>query len=61
MYNIDENNVFRDWQSLLENDKIADAIIISNNDDDHFKSAKIALEKGYDSRLNNEFKNKCFK
>lgn len=46
MYNIDENNVFRDWQSLLENDKIADAIIISNNDDDHFKPAKIALEKG---------------
>ena len=30
MYIIDEKNVFKDWQSLLENDKISNTIIISN-------------------------------
>ncbi|MBQ6630616.1 MAG: Gfo/Idh/MocA family oxidoreductase [Romboutsia sp.] len=58
MYNIDENNVFKDWQSLLENDKIADAIIIANNDDDHFNPAKIALEKGYNILLEKPMSNK---
>ena len=58
MYNIDEKNVFKDWQSLLENDKIADAIIIANNDEDHFKPAKMALEKGYDVLLEKPMSNK---
>ena len=58
MYNIDENNVFKDWQNLLENDKIADAIVIANNDDDHFNPAKTALEKGYDVLLEKPMSNK---
>lgn len=58
IYNIDENNVFKDWQTLLENDKISDAIIIANNDDDHFKPTKIALEKGYDVLLEKPMSNK---
>ena len=58
MYNIDEKNVFKDWQSLLENDKIADAIIIANNDEDHFKPVKIALEKGYNVLLEKPMSNK---
>ena len=58
MYNIDEKNVFKDWQSLLENDKIADAIIIANNDEDHFNPTKIALEKGYNVLLEKPMSNK---
>ena len=38
MYNIDENNVFKDWQSLLESGKIADAIIIANVNINEFKN-----------------------
>ena len=50
--------VFKDWQSLLENDKIADAIIIANNDEDHFNPTKIALEKGYNVLLEKPMSNK---
>ncbi|CEH34265.1 Gfo/Idh/MocA family protein [Romboutsia lituseburensis] len=46
-YNLDSKNIFNSWQDLLANDKIADAIIIANNDDSHFEPAKLALEKGY--------------
>ena len=47
MYNIGDENIFTTWEDLLVNDKIADAIIIANNDESHYEPAKLALEKGY--------------
>ena len=47
MYNIVDENIFTTWEDLLVNDKIADAIIIANNDESHYEPAKLALEKGY--------------
>ncbi|MGL6107464.1 Gfo/Idh/MocA family protein [Romboutsia sp.] len=57
-YNIEEDYVFKDWKDLLKEDKLADGIIIANNDDDHFMPAKIALEKGYHVLLEKPMSNK---
>ncbi len=38
---------FADWRELLEQDKLADAVIIATNDDMHYKVIEKALEKGY--------------
>lgn len=58
MYNIDDENTFTDWSIMLKNDKIADAIIIANNDQDHFEPAKLSLEKGYHILLEKPISNK---
>ncbi|MDK2586757.1 Gfo/Idh/MocA family oxidoreductase [Romboutsia sedimentorum] len=47
MYNISNKNTFDTWEDLLSKEKIADALIIANNDGSHFEPAKLALEKGY--------------
>lgn len=46
-YGIEDKYVFNNYSELLNEEKLADAIIIANNDDDHFLPAKLALEKGY--------------
>ncbi len=47
IYNIDDEHIFITWEDLLAKGKIADAIIIANNDESHYEPAKLALEKGY--------------
>ena len=57
-YNIKEENVFHLDSELLAKDKLADAIIIANNDDNHYEPTKIALEKGYHVLLEKPMSNK---
>ncbi|MGL5314112.1 MAG: Gfo/Idh/MocA family protein [Peptostreptococcaceae bacterium] len=47
MYKIEKDYVFESYEDLLSKEKLADAIIIANNDEDHFRPAKLSLEKGY--------------
>ncbi|HSQ87957.1 Gfo/Idh/MocA family oxidoreductase [Romboutsia sp.] len=56
-YNIQENQVFESIQDFLEGEKIADAVIITSNDDSHYDNAKLLLEKGYDVLLENPVAN----
>lgn len=46
-YNIKEEFVFESAKKFFEHEKIADAVIITTNDDRHYNHAKLALEKGY--------------
>lgn len=46
-YNISSKYVFKDIEEFFKCNKIADAVIISTNDDRHYEPAKLALEKGY--------------
>lgn len=46
-YKIITNNVFADWQDLLKQDKLADAVIIATNDDMHYQPTKQAMAQGY--------------
>ena len=57
-HNIDSENVFKTWEELLEKDRLADAIIIANNDESHYEPTKIALEKGYHVLLEKPMSNK---
>ncbi|MEG2786253.1 MAG: Gfo/Idh/MocA family oxidoreductase [Romboutsia sp.] len=57
-HNIDSKNVFETWEDLLEKDKLADAIIIANNDEAHYEPTKMALEKGYHVLLEKPMSNK---
>lgn len=57
-HNIDSKNVFKIWEDLLEKDKLADAIIIANNDESHYEPTKMALEKGYHVLLEKPMSNK---
>lgn len=57
-HNIDEENIFRNWEDLLKEDKLADAIIIANNDESHYEPTKLALEKGYHVLLEKPMSNK---
>lgn len=57
-HNIDSKNVFKTWEDLLEKDKLADAIIIANNDESHYEPTKMALEKGYHVLLEKPMSNK---
>lgn len=57
-HNIDESLCFETWEHLLEKGKLADAIIIANNDEDHYEPTKIALEKGYHILLEKPMSNK---
>lgn len=61
MHNIGDENVFTTWEELLVNDKIADAIIIANNDESHYEPAKLALEKGYHVLLEKPMSNNLYK
>lgn len=47
MYNISDENIFDNYIDLLDREKLADAVIISTNDDMHYEPCKLALEKGY--------------
>lgn len=47
IYNISDENIFKSYKDLLEKEKIADAVIISTNDNMHYEPCKMALEKGY--------------
>lgn len=49
--------VFNTWEDMLKEDKLADGIIIANNDEGHFKPTKIALEKGYNVLLEKPMSN----
>lgn len=47
-FNLPENRVFNNIESFLEEDKMADAVIVCNNDNMHFDTSVLSLEKGYD-------------
>lgn len=49
--------IFNSWEDMLKGDKLADGIIIANNDEGHFKPTKIALEKGYNILLEKPMSN----
>lgn len=40
-------NIFEDAQDLLAGPKLADAVLICNQDQDHYAAAKAAIRKGY--------------
>lgn len=46
-YGISSEMSFKDWRELLEREKLADAVLISTQDQMHFEPAIKALEKGY--------------
>jgi predicted dehydrogenase len=46
-YGIPLKNVFRDWESALEQPKFADAVVVSTQDRMHFGPVMKALAKGY--------------
>ena len=46
-FNIPEENVVCDWKELLERPKMADAVMITTQDQMHFEPAMMAIEKGY--------------
>lgn len=46
-HNVPSENVYDSWEGLLDQEKLADAVIIATNDDMHFEPIKKALEKGY--------------
>lgn len=49
--------VFNTWEDMLNRDRLADGIIIANNDEGHFEPTKIALEKGYNILLEKPMSN----
>lgn len=57
-HDIKEENVFSTWEDLLAKDRLADAIIIANNDESHYEPTKLALEKGYHVLLEKPMSNK---
>jgi predicted dehydrogenase len=46
-HNIPEEQCFDDWKTLLEQPKMADAVVICTQDRMHFEPTIMALEKGY--------------
>ena len=46
-FNVPEENVVEDWRELLDRPKMADAILLTTQDQMHFEPAMIAIEKGY--------------
>ena len=57
-YNIKEENTFYSYNDLLSKDKLADALIIATNDEQHYEPAQMALKKGYHILLENPMSNK---
>lgn len=45
--NVPAENVVNDWRELLERPKMADAVMITTQDQMHFEPAMAAIEKGY--------------
>ena len=50
-YGILKENCYTTWETCLERDKFADAVLISTQDRMHFEPAMKAIEKGYDILL----------
>ena len=50
-HNIDKNNVFADWRDLAKCNKLADAVLICTQDEDHVDPSLAFTEKGYDILL----------
>ncbi|NQT59600.1 MAG: Gfo/Idh/MocA family oxidoreductase [Bacteroidetes bacterium] len=46
-HGITMENTFTDWQDLLKEEKLADALLVCTQDDMHFQPAMEALKKGY--------------
>ena len=57
-YNIKEENTFYSYKDLLSKDKLADALIIATNDEQHYEPAQMALKKGYHILLEKPMSNK---
>ena len=57
-YNIKEENTFYSYNDLLSKDKLADALIIATNDEQHYEPAQMALKKGYHILLEKPMSNK---
>lgn len=57
-YNIKEENIFTSYEQLLSKERLSDAIIIANNDESHYETTKMALEKGYHVLLEKPMSNK---
>lgn len=57
-YNIKEENTFTSYEQLLSKERLSDAIIIANNDESHYETTKMALEKGYHVLLEKPMSNK---
>ena len=51
MFNIKEENYFEDFDEMIERGKLADILIISTMDQDHYQQAIAALDLGYDLLL----------
>ncbi|PKN89625.1 MAG: oxidoreductase, partial [Chloroflexi bacterium HGW-Chloroflexi-7] len=47
LHNIPEERCFQDWEDLLKQPRLADAVIISTPDSTHYKPTMAAIEKGY--------------
>ena len=46
-FHIPKSHCFSSAESLLEQERLADALFICTQDRDHVRHAKLALEKGY--------------
>ena len=57
-HEIEDSFCFENYEELLKEEKLADAIIIANNDEGHYIPTKIALEKGYHILLEKPMSNK---
>jgi predicted dehydrogenase len=56
-HNISDKNAFSDWKYLLEQEKLADVLLICTQDDLHFEPAMTALKKGYNVLLEKPISN----
>lgn len=57
-HQIDPKYAFQSWEEMLALPKFCDCVIIATSDDDHFKPAKMALEKGYHLLLEKPISNR---
>lgn len=46
-FNIPKENTFCSWEEIGDKERLGEAMIIANNDEDHYLPCKLALEKGY--------------
>lgn len=51
IYNVEKKYIFENIEDFFKCDKIADAVIITTNEDRHYEPVKLALEKGYNILL----------
>ncbi len=57
LHNIDEKMCFKSWEEMLEQPKLADAVVICTGDNMHFKPVIKAIEKGYHALLEKPMSN----